>query len=171
MDPNQRQMLEVVYEGLENAGLPLEQLNSKPIACFVGAYSSDYGDMQNRDPKDRLANNTIGIGRAIIAYSQYDFTSIDPKSLVDVQTQNESNRNSSYHLIDAEKESLGLTNSIAYDPMIVKAAKNLGVGLHDDTQNLKPLLAAESYTIIVRGDTQNSIHKYFDATADANRHT
>ncbi|KAI8626383.1 hypothetical protein F5Y19DRAFT_221991 [Xylariaceae sp. FL1651] len=67
MDPNQRQMLEVVYEGLENAGIPLEKVNGKPVACFVGAYSSDYGDMQNRDPEDRPANNAIGIGRAIMA--------------------------------------------------------------------------------------------------------
>ncbi|KAI1375608.1 hypothetical protein F4677DRAFT_112302 [Hypoxylon crocopeplum] len=67
MDPNQRQMLEVVYEGLENAGMPLEQINDKPVACFVGAYSSDYGDMQNRDPEDRPANNAIGVGRAIMA--------------------------------------------------------------------------------------------------------
>ncbi|RYP39087.1 hypothetical protein DL767_002350 [Monosporascus sp. MG133] len=67
MDPNQRQMLEVVYEGLENAGIPLKQMDGKPVACFVGAYSSDYGDMQNRDPEDRPANNAIGIGRAIMA--------------------------------------------------------------------------------------------------------
>ncbi|KAK8033522.1 polyketide synthase [Apiospora marii] len=67
MDPNQRQMLEVVYEGLENAGLPLEKLSGRPVACFVGAYSSDYGDMQNRDPEDRPANNAIGVGRAIMA--------------------------------------------------------------------------------------------------------
>ncbi|KAL2194154.1 beta-ketoacyl synthase, partial [Corynascus similis CBS 632.67] len=36
MDPNQRQMLEVVYEGLENAGIPLGRLERKPVACFVG---------------------------------------------------------------------------------------------------------------------------------------
>ena len=40
MDPNQRQMLEVVYEGLENAGIPLEKLDGAPVACFVGSYSS-----------------------------------------------------------------------------------------------------------------------------------
>lgn len=67
MDPNQRQMLEVVYEGLENAGIPLEKLSGRPVACFVGAYSSDYGDMQSRDPEDRPANNAIGVGRAIMA--------------------------------------------------------------------------------------------------------
>ncbi|KAK8119367.1 polyketide synthase 2 [Apiospora kogelbergensis] len=67
MDPNQRQMLEVVVEGLENAGIPLERLNGAPVACFVGSYASDYGDMHNRDPEDRPANNPVGIGRAILA--------------------------------------------------------------------------------------------------------
>lgn len=40
MDPNQRQMLEVVFEGLENAGVPLEKLDNAPVGCFVGSYSS-----------------------------------------------------------------------------------------------------------------------------------
>lgn len=40
MDPNQRQMLEVVFEGLENAGIPLEKVDGAPVACFVGSYAS-----------------------------------------------------------------------------------------------------------------------------------
>lgn len=40
MDPQQRQLLEVVYEGLENSGLTLEYLKSKPFGCFVGSYAS-----------------------------------------------------------------------------------------------------------------------------------
>lgn len=40
MDPNQRQMLEVVFEGLENAGIPLESLDGAPVGCFVGSYAS-----------------------------------------------------------------------------------------------------------------------------------
>jgi len=40
MDPNQRQMLEVVVEGLENAGIPLEKMDGAPVACFVGSYAS-----------------------------------------------------------------------------------------------------------------------------------
>jgi Polyketide synthase modules and related proteins len=40
MDPQQRQLLEVVYEGLENAGLPLESLKGRPVGCFVGSYAS-----------------------------------------------------------------------------------------------------------------------------------
>ncbi|KAK9413823.1 hypothetical protein SUNI508_11641 [Seiridium unicorne] len=67
MDPNQRQMLEVVVEGLENAGISLEQVNEAPIACFVGSYASDYSDMHSRDPEDRPANCPLGVGRAILA--------------------------------------------------------------------------------------------------------
>lgn len=40
MDPNQRQMLEVVFEGLENAGLTLERLNGSSVACFVGSFAT-----------------------------------------------------------------------------------------------------------------------------------
>ncbi|KAI0179034.1 hypothetical protein GGR52DRAFT_588832 [Hypoxylon sp. FL1284] len=67
MDPNQRQMLEVVYEGLENAGITLENVNGAPVGCFVGSFASDYADMQGRDPEDRPANITVGAGRAILA--------------------------------------------------------------------------------------------------------
>jgi len=40
IDPNQRQILEVVYEALESAGIPLHKLDGEPVACFVGSYSS-----------------------------------------------------------------------------------------------------------------------------------
>jgi acyl transferase domain-containing protein len=39
MDPQQRQLLEVVYECLENAGLSLEAVAGKPVGCFVGSYA------------------------------------------------------------------------------------------------------------------------------------
>jgi len=40
MDPQQRQLLEVVYEGLENAGITLEALDNQKFGCFVGSYAS-----------------------------------------------------------------------------------------------------------------------------------
>ena len=39
MDPQQRQLLEVVYEGLENAGLTMEQISGALYGCFVGSYA------------------------------------------------------------------------------------------------------------------------------------
>jgi acyl transferase domain-containing protein len=38
-DPQQRQLLEVVFECLENAGLRLEDLDDAAVACLVGSYS------------------------------------------------------------------------------------------------------------------------------------
>ncbi|TGO34215.1 hypothetical protein BHYA_0207g00130 [Botrytis hyacinthi] len=81
MDPNQRQMLEVVFEGLENAGIPLESLDGSHVGCFVGSYASDYGDMQNRDPEDRPASITVGVGRAIMANRLSHFLNIKGPSM------------------------------------------------------------------------------------------
>lgn len=39
MDPQQRQLLEVVYEAVENSGLSLESLSGKDFGCFVGSYA------------------------------------------------------------------------------------------------------------------------------------
>lgn len=39
MDPQQRQLMEVVYECLENSGVPFEKLNGAQIACHVGSYA------------------------------------------------------------------------------------------------------------------------------------
>ncbi|KAI0485708.1 putative polyketide synthase [Xylaria cf. heliscus] len=81
MDPNQRQMLEVVFEALENAGITLDKLDGAPIACYVGSYASDYGDMQNRDAEDRPANCAIGVGRAIMANRLSYFLNIKGPSI------------------------------------------------------------------------------------------
>lgn len=37
MDPQQRQLLEVTYECLENGGIPMEKISGKKIGCLVGA--------------------------------------------------------------------------------------------------------------------------------------
>lgn len=39
MDPQQRQLLEVVYECIENAGLRMEDLDGASFGCFVGSYA------------------------------------------------------------------------------------------------------------------------------------
>ncbi|KAF4334740.1 polyketide synthase [Fusarium beomiforme] len=67
MDPQQRQLLEVIYECLENSGVPLEKLNGANIGCYVGSYAVDYGDMQARNPEDRAPGAVVGIGRAMLS--------------------------------------------------------------------------------------------------------
>ncbi|WYZ35337.1 hypothetical protein EsH8_I_001613 [Colletotrichum jinshuiense] len=67
MDPQQRQLLEVVYECLENGGITLEKISGEDIGCYVGSYSADYHDIQNRSPEQRVPGMTVGIGRAILS--------------------------------------------------------------------------------------------------------
>lgn len=38
MDPQQRILLEVVYEALENAGISLESISGEKYGCYVGAH-------------------------------------------------------------------------------------------------------------------------------------
>lgn len=39
MDPQQRQLLEVVVECLENSGITLESISDKQIGCFTASYA------------------------------------------------------------------------------------------------------------------------------------
>ncbi|KAL8755403.1 MAG: hypothetical protein Q9184_004809 [Pyrenodesmia sp. 2 TL-2023] len=81
MDPNQRPMHEVVFEGLENAGIPSEKLDNQPVGCYTGSYAADYADMKNRDPEDRPANNALDVGRAILANHMSHFLNIKVPSV------------------------------------------------------------------------------------------
>ncbi|KAM7200662.1 acyl transferase/acyl hydrolase/lysophospholipase [Naviculisporaceae sp. PSN 640] len=49
MDPQHRILLEVSYEALESAGLPLPQLQSSSTGVFVGLMSADYSDRLSQD--------------------------------------------------------------------------------------------------------------------------
>ncbi|RYP67662.1 hypothetical protein DL771_007129 [Monosporascus sp. 5C6A] len=81
MDPQQRQLLEVVYECLENSGVTLQQLRGAQIGCFVGSYAVDYADIQARDPEDRAPSVTIGVGRAILSNRISHFLNIKGPSM------------------------------------------------------------------------------------------
>ncbi|KKK20861.1 hypothetical protein AOCH_003972, partial [Aspergillus ochraceoroseus] len=48
MDPQQRLMLEVAFEALENSGTT--DYKGKDIGCFVGTFGEDWVDLQSRDP-------------------------------------------------------------------------------------------------------------------------
>ncbi|KAJ0315623.1 hypothetical protein COL5a_011935 [Colletotrichum fioriniae] len=49
IDPQQRQLLEVVYEALESAGLASDRLAGSDTACFVGLMSQEYFALQGQD--------------------------------------------------------------------------------------------------------------------------
>ncbi|RYP41541.1 hypothetical protein DL767_000968 [Monosporascus sp. MG133] len=50
MDPQQRKLLEAVFECFENAGVPMEDMFGSNTAVYVGNFIVDYQAMQSRDP-------------------------------------------------------------------------------------------------------------------------
>ncbi|KAF2874833.1 polyketide synthase [Massariosphaeria phaeospora] len=49
VDPQQRLLMETVYEALENAGLSMESLRGSDTAVFVGLMANEYADMLSND--------------------------------------------------------------------------------------------------------------------------
>nr|APX43996.1 polyketide synthase [Pestalotiopsis microspora] len=67
MDPQQRQLLEVVYECLEHAGVPLDRLSGTNTGVYVGNFTMDFQTMQTRDPDYGSRYTATGTGTAILA--------------------------------------------------------------------------------------------------------
>ncbi|KAJ4982700.1 beta-ketoacyl synthase domain-containing protein [Stagonosporopsis vannaccii] len=67
MDPQQRMLLEVIYEGLEAAGLSVEAMRGSSTAVYVGLMSGDYGDMLNRDTSDFPPYIAAGTARSMMS--------------------------------------------------------------------------------------------------------
>ncbi|KAF5698709.1 polyketide synthase [Fusarium mundagurra] len=53
MEPQQRKLLEVVYEALKSAGLTLDQLTGSDTACFMATFTADFQQMSFKEPSFR----------------------------------------------------------------------------------------------------------------------
>ena len=67
MDPQQRKLLEVVFECLESAGIRLEDVSGANVGTYVGSFTTDYWIMQARDPEYWSRYNATGMGTTILA--------------------------------------------------------------------------------------------------------
>ncbi|KAL4783545.1 acyl transferase domain-containing protein [Aspergillus varians] len=67
LDPQQRLVLETVYEGLESAGLAINGLHGSDTAVYVGVMGGDYADMLNRDPDSFPTYFATGTARSILS--------------------------------------------------------------------------------------------------------
>lgn len=67
LDPQQRKMLEVTYEALENAGLSMESVAGQNCAVFVGSFTADYQQMSTKDPDFRHNYAATGVDPGIIS--------------------------------------------------------------------------------------------------------
>jgi acyl transferase domain-containing protein len=67
MDPQQRILLEVVYEALESAGLPIERLRGSDTAVYVGSMTDDYTALLLRDLQDTPTYTATGTARSMLS--------------------------------------------------------------------------------------------------------
>ncbi|XXG97441.1 hypothetical protein Hte_003742 [Hypoxylon texense] len=67
MDPLQRKLLEVVFECLENAGVPLDQISGTKTGVYIGDFTTDYQTMHLRDPDYLHRYSSTGASKSILA--------------------------------------------------------------------------------------------------------
>lgn len=67
MDPQQRILLEIVYEGIESAGYSISELRGSSTGVFVGQMTDDYYDLLNRDVQCSPQYTATGVTRSIVA--------------------------------------------------------------------------------------------------------
>ncbi|KAG9518256.1 ketoacyl-synt-domain-containing protein, partial [Aureobasidium melanogenum] len=84
MDPQQRKLLEVVYESFENAGATLEELSGSKTSCFVGCFTNDMRSMTSRDPEYGVPYEMTGSDMTILSNRiNYVFDLKGPSMTVD----------------------------------------------------------------------------------------
>ncbi|KAI9690135.1 MAG: Type I Iterative PKS [Bathelium mastoideum] len=67
MDPQQRQLLEVVYESFENAGITLDKLSSANVGCYVANFLADYQLAQSKGPELFHRYSATGMGITLLS--------------------------------------------------------------------------------------------------------
>ena len=67
MDPQQRITLETVFESFEAAGWPLEKVEGSTTSVYVGVMTSDFHDIQMRDPETLPTYAATGTARSILS--------------------------------------------------------------------------------------------------------
>ena len=67
MDPQQRILLEVVFESIENAGFTLEKLAGSDTGSFVASFAYDYAIMQSKDADHFSRFSATGMGPTLLS--------------------------------------------------------------------------------------------------------
>lgn len=67
MDPQQRKLLELVFEAFESAGASLDEVSGSNVGCYVGNFTVDFQVMQTRDPEYLHRYSATGMGTTILA--------------------------------------------------------------------------------------------------------
>ncbi|KAL2163186.1 hypothetical protein VTH06DRAFT_5242 [Thermothelomyces fergusii] len=84
IDPQQRMLLEVVYEALESAGYSLHQCAGEKIAVFAGLMTADFDTHSQRDELDTSQYYATGNARSIVSNRiSYFFDFAGPSMTID----------------------------------------------------------------------------------------
>lgn len=84
VDPQQRMLLEVVYEALESAGYTLQQYAGENVAVFAGIMTADYDTLSQRDDITASQYYATGNARSIISNRiSYFFNFNGPSMTID----------------------------------------------------------------------------------------
>ncbi|KAJ5549646.1 polyketide synthase, partial [Penicillium frequentans] len=67
MDPQQRNILEVVFECFESAGYSLSKVSGAQVGCYVASFTQDYIALQSKDVEWMTRYSVTGMGTAILA--------------------------------------------------------------------------------------------------------
>jgi acyl transferase domain-containing protein len=67
MDPQQRKLLEVVYESLESAGVTLEDIAGTKTAVFAACFAADFQQMCFKEPAFRHSLAATGVDPGILS--------------------------------------------------------------------------------------------------------
>ncbi|KAL8783966.1 MAG: hypothetical protein Q9195_009231, partial [Heterodermia aff. obscurata] len=67
LDPQQRFLLEVTYQALENAGIPLDKAMGSNTSVHVGAYLHEHELLLTRDPEHNVKYKNTGVLQALLS--------------------------------------------------------------------------------------------------------
>ncbi|KAI2821222.1 hypothetical protein CBS115989_2976 [Aspergillus niger] len=66
MDPQQRRVLEVVFETFESAGVTLDEVSGANVGVYMASFTPDYIAMQTKDPESLTRYSNLGMGATIL---------------------------------------------------------------------------------------------------------
>ncbi|GAB1190958.1 hypothetical protein APSETT444_000126 [Aspergillus pseudonomiae] len=66
MDPQQRKLLEVVFESFESAGVTLDDVSGANVGCYVASFTPDFIAMQTKDVENMTRFTHLGMGPTLL---------------------------------------------------------------------------------------------------------
>ncbi len=100
-------------------------------------------------------------------YFKYDFVSSNVKVLINVQTQYEDKKKTSFLTFSSKKKVLDLSIEIVYDLVIINASESITViSIEELIKNLKSLLFADAFTLFIRHKNETATKSVKSESSD-----